>query len=148
MILHQNNRFYFGNISFSLPDNICLFRSDEVVSDSGLELIAPDKSYRIDIQGYESEFPGKGFFEEMLEPEAFRWLGNVTPFVYHGISGCFLCYESGEIAYCEILFDLQHRKFNILSVLFYCKKNKMDIGTMMKGKAAQDLLNSFQAVTE
>lgn len=144
MVLYQNNRFHFGNVSLSLPDNIYLDNLEEVIYGFGLELTPLDQSYRITIHGDDRDLLGRDFFEQFQEAQGFHWLGDVTPFIHNGICGCFLLYESERAEYCEFLFDLDDVKLNTLDILFYCKKVKTYIRTVMREKAVRDLLNSIQ----
>lgn len=66
MILHQDHQFIFNNhVAFELPNGMCINYNAEIELEEAFWLIAPDKSFRLMIDFFQTEKDSKTFIEEL-----------------------------------------------------------------------------------
>lgn len=147
MLLHNDNHFYIGSVSFSLPNNVYLVTAPEIGYEYGVQLVAfdRDRSYNIMILGEYSEISAKDFFDKKLKETCFHWFGGVTPISCNDLNGYYLLY-TGEYDFCEYRFDLAdgNKEINTLCIIIDTNKKHLDIQTIIQYSAVKELLNSIQ----
>ena len=68
MVLHQNNRFIYNNrIAVRIPNGLALDYSHEVLREEALELMAPDGSFRLVIEFWDTPKSAQSFASEIYE---------------------------------------------------------------------------------
>ncbi len=142
MFLYKDNRFYFGNISFRLPDDVYLNANCQEYDDC-IELRPIGCDFRIIIFQDYSEGGAKQFFTKDEEKACYRWVGEVTPMAFGNLTGYSLSYNSTHNAYTEYRFDVGGEKNCILGFLIHVKTS-VDIADAMNHPAVFSLFQSIE----
>ena len=68
MVLHKNSRFIYNNrIAVRIPNGLAMDYSHEVLHEEALELMAPDESFRLVIEFWDTPKGAQSFVSEVYE---------------------------------------------------------------------------------
>lgn len=142
MFLYKDNRFYFSNISFCLPDNVYLNANCEEYDDC-IELQPADADLRIIIYGDYAKEGAKQFFSKG-EEACYRRISEIETVTFDTLTGYSLSYNSAHNAYTEYRFDIVGVENNVFGIVVQEKTatNKVPVA---KHPAVVNLLNSLKA---
>lgn len=142
MIFYKDNRFYFGNISFCLPDDVYLNVNCQEYDDC-IELQPSGSDFRIIIFMDYSESGAKQFFTKDEEKVCYRLVGEVTPIVLGTLTGYSISYSSKHNAYAEYRFDMDGNEKNIFGILIHVK-TPVDMTNAINHPAVFSLFQSIE----
>ena len=107
MLIYENGRFSLGNVSFKLPEEICIDTSSDELCGQGFHLYAPDKSFSIQIDFKESSNTALREIEHNFDGQfSYRLIGEIEPFSVGGLNGYKAYYENEKTYNEEYAFEL------------------------------------------
>ena len=140
-IYHENGRFFFNQFSFCIPSGMCL--SSEQDSLCGIQMLAPDESFFLDLVFVETDLTAEEFIHDDIdEYHVVRFIGPVS--TVEGVPGSHAAYETKHEIYDEFAFDVCERiVFNVS--LRKWKENCVDENFYNRVK--NEILDSLQNPT-
>ena len=132
-IYYENGLFSYEQFSFQLPSRMCL--SSEQDSMCGIQLLAPDSSFFVDLVFVETDLNAEEFIDDDIdEYHVVKFRGPVL--TKNGVFGYHAAYETKNESYDEFAFNaskgvifnvsLRHWKENRIDEEFYnCVKNEI-----------------------
>lgn len=142
MFLYKDNRFYLGNISFCLPNDIYINTCCDEYNNC-IELHPTDTNFRIIIYAEQNKAGAKHFFSEG-EEMCYRRVGETEKILIDNICGYMISYESTHNAYQEYRFDVDSGESNVLGIILHGEK-PVTINTVLKHPITEKLLQSLKA---
>lgn len=107
MLKHNNGRFYLGNVSFVLPDDMYINPYCEVDIEAGFELISADGRTYITVMGNESADNAKEAIESIFDEEGtFEQLSDIQNIRVEDLNGYWVKYKSSKYINIECAIDL------------------------------------------
>ena len=111
MLKHRNGRFYLGNVSFILPDEMYINPYCEVDIEAGFELVSSDKKLYLTVMGNEVADNAKEEIESIFDEEGcFEQVGEIESLDSGGLKGYCVKYLSTHCFNIECALDLPNNK--------------------------------------
>lgn len=108
MLLYKNGRFFCGNVSITLPNDICIETGSDEICGQGFHLYSPEKSFSIQIDFKESPNTAHREIEHNFDGQfSYQLIGEVEPISAGGLSGYKAYYEDKSTYNEEYAFDLE-----------------------------------------
>ena len=141
-IYYENGLFSYEQFSFQLPSRMCL--SSEQDSMCGIQLLAPDSSFFVDLVFVETDLNAEEFINDDIdEYHVARFIGPVS--TVEGVFGYHAAYETKYEIYDEYAFDVcEGAIFNVS--LRHWNKNRIDEN--FYNRVRNGILNSLRFCTK
>ena len=147
MLVYRNGRLYCGNVSFKLPNEICVDTQNSEICENGIHLCAPDKSFIIQV-----EFkPGKkNAYEELSHyfngQLSYLLIGEIEKISAGGLCGYKAKYEDKRTVNEEYIFDIPNsRMFNLLDIYIMIKKSSITYDESYKNRIVAEMLDGIES---
>ena len=145
MMYYRNGRFYLGNLSFALPDDIALDTCQGADYEDTFEIHSTDEALCVHLYAEYSDVSPKEFFEgDSLEPDTFQRLSGIQPILCGGLYGYFLPYTTGERNYCEYRFRLIDEASGNNTFCIVTRSECLEYTEILAHRVVQELLESIQ----
>lgn len=111
MLRHHNGRFYLGNVSFMLPDDMYINSYCEVDIEAGFELVSSDRKLYLTVMGNGSADNAKETIESIFDEEGtFEQLNEIQPVRVDALDGYWVKYKSSKCINVECALDLPNNR--------------------------------------
>lgn len=141
MIQYKHNRFYIGEISFMLPDEIYIKNDPDFIFENGLMLISSDQTHKIELRFEEGRLNSadelqrtrlRGMKIQIIEP--------IETITHNGLSVYAVTYRLSDEEIYEVRFDLYDAAQ--FTFLVSCPPG----AGIQKFKNAPDVLTLFESI--
>ncbi len=146
MFIHNNGRFYIGNLSFMLPNGIVYDAKNTEVTNKGFFVKALDGSFTIQVDLQEATSGAeKAIMFYLTEIESYKLIGEKEAYRLGKLRGCKILFENKKLMHEEYAFDIEDNQFgNMLDILVTIKKDAPDYNEAYKDRVLKEILGSFR----
>lgn len=146
MLYYKNSRFYFGGMSFALPENILIDTDYERDTPNGFAFLSHDRKIRITVRTEEAAQSLKDYIKSDDFAENGFTVSAITEGGYAGICGERAVYSDAAHEYCETRLKLPHPEDGMTAFIIFievCKK-EIAIDEAVKHPIIAELLMSLE----
>ena len=125
MLYYKNSRFYFGGMSFALPENILIDTDYECGTPNGFAFLSHDRKIRISVWTEEAAQSLKDYIKSDDFAENGFTVSAITDGGYAGICGERAVYSDAAHEYCETRLKLPRPEDGMTAFIIFievCKK--------------------------
>ena len=146
MLYYKNSRFYFGGMSFALPENILIDTDYERGTPNGFAFLSHDRKIRITVRTEEAAQSLKDYIKSDDFAENGFTVSAITDGGYAGICGERAVYSDAAHEYCETRLKLPRPEDGMTAFIIFievCKK-EIAIDEAVKHPIIAELLMSLE----
>lgn len=107
MLQYIGHRLSCDGVSFVIPDGFYMDSNTDEGVESGVSLLSPDHTYRLDIGIEHFVYPSQKELTDALRSMGYQVLSDIQPITVNGLHGHYAAYSSSQCQYCEVRFDLR-----------------------------------------
>ncbi len=146
MFIYCQGRFYFGNLSFALPNNVAVKTANSDIIVNGFKLYALDGSFEIQICCSNSSRNSYNEIEKILSnEECYQLVENIEAICFGGLNGYKFAYNDEKTLNEEYIFDVNNGgKYDILDIVVSISKLNIFFDDNCKAEIVHELLNGLK----